>query len=90
MKDFIINLGKHLVYKVNTCVEKYGTDKFMHMFLFGWIVALFDNFIVKLVLFGIMFILSLLKEKYFDNTADYDDLKAGVFGGIISLIIGIL
>lgn len=73
-------------------VEKVGSDKLLHFLLTAWLVAEFKilGVIPTLIVFSIIIIVGILKERYMDVIPDYKDLKWSIYGGVTSLFLYIL
>lgn len=72
-------------------VEKIGYDKLLHFLVAAWIVSacLLYGTGVGCIAWIVIVILSIIKEKIFDNYLDARDIFAGVLGGFISLSLSI-
>ena len=73
-------------------VNTIGTDKILHFLVFAWIMSIVSplNIWWSIAVFVLMTVLSVVKEIIFDKTFDKKDIFAGVLGGLISFIIGII
>lgn len=73
---------------INEIIKKYGVDKLLHFLGGGWIVSIFIPFEWISIILGIllMLIASFIKEKWFDNTFDKNDIIAACIGGTTSII----
>ena len=70
-------------------IEKFGTDSVLHFMGGGWIVSMFTPLgcVGTLIGFVIMFVLSYIKEKYFDDYFDWNEIFAASLGGGVSILI---
>lgn len=68
--------------------DKYGFDKICHFLCGGWIVSMLSPFGWIGVLIGVVIMLGLsfVKEKFFDDFFDKNDIYAACLGGGVSVI----
>lgn len=73
-------------------VEKIGADKLLHFFVAAWLVSECKAFGIGVAFFGwiAVIILSAIKEHFLDDEPDPMDACAAAYGGIVSLLIGVL
>lgn len=73
-------------------VEKIGADKLLHFFVAAWLVSECKAFGIIAGFFGwiVVIILSAVKEHFFDDEPEPMDACAAAYGGIVSLLIGVL
>lgn len=73
-------------------VEKVGADKLLHFFVAAWIVSECKAFGIIAGFFGwiAVIILSAIKEHFLDDEPEPMDACAAAYGGIVSLLIGVL
>ena len=73
-------------------VKKIGADKLLHFCVAGWIVSLSDYFgdTFAIIASILVIVMSIAKEKFWDDEADWLDLWAAMTGIIISWAIIIL
>ena len=73
-------------------VEKIGADRLLHFFVAAWLVSECKSFGIIAGFFGwiVVIILSAVKEHFlYDEPEPMDDCAAA-YGGIVSLLIGVL
>ena len=72
-------------------VEKVGYDKLLHFLVAAWVVSacLLYGTGVGCIAWIVIVILSIIKEKLFDNYLDAKDIFAGALGGFVSLFLSI-
>ena len=73
-------------------VNKYGTDKLLHLAFGGWFVALFSiiNFWCGLAAIVVLLALSVLKETKLDKFADWMDVTFAMGGGTVSFLVALI
>lgn len=73
-------------------VEKVGADRLLHFFVAAWLVSECKAFGIIAGFFGwiVVIILSAVKEHFFDDEPEPMDACAAAYGGIVSLLIGVL
>ena len=73
-------------------VEKVGADKLLHFFIAAWLVSECKAFGIVAAFFGwiVVIILSAIKEHFLDDEPEPMDACAAAYGGIVSLLIGVL
>ena len=73
-------------------VEKIGADKLLHFFVAAWLVSECKAFGIIAAFFGwiAVIILSAVKEHFLDDEPEPMDACAAAYGGIVSLLIGVL
>ena len=73
-------------------VEKIGADKLLHFFVAAWLVSECKAFGIIAGFFGwiAVIILSAVKEHFLDDEPEPMDACAAAYGGIVSLLIGVL
>ena len=73
-------------------VEKVGVDKLLHFFVAAWLVSESKSFGIGVgcIAWIVVVVLSWIKEDFFDDHVDARDIFAGAYGGIVSLLIGVL
>ena len=73
-------------------VEKVGADRLLHFFVAAWLVSECKAFGIIAAFFGwiAVIILSAIKEHFFDDEPEPMDACAAAYGGIVSLLIGVL
>lgn len=76
----------------NKLANKIGVDKFLHLFLAGWLTQIGGLFGLLGIIIApiIVMLFGFLKEKYLDNTFDKNDIIANLFGCILATIINVL
>ena len=74
---------------VDNIIEKFGTDKVLHVLVGGWITSIFSPFGWVGIIIGITLtlILSLIKEQFLDSFFDWKDICAASIGSVISVLI---
>ena len=70
-------------------VEKFGHDKLLHFLVAAWVVSVCSLYGVGCIAWIIIILLSIIKEKIFDDYADTKDIIAGTLGGFVSLLLSI-
>jgi Na+-transporting NADH:ubiquinone oxidoreductase subunit NqrE len=72
-------------------VEKVGYDKLLHFLVAAWVVSacLLYGTGVGCIAWIIIILLSIIKEKIFDDYSDTKDIIAGALGGFVSLLLSI-
>lgn len=75
--------------KLNNLLNKVGTDKALHFAFAGWAVSALSPFGIGAmgITFIVVYLLSIAKEKYLDEYADYNDVLAGFLGGLTSILL---
>lgn len=70
-------------------VEMVGVDKLLHFFVAAWIVSECKAYGIGVgcIAWITVVILSVIKEKVFDNHVDAKDIFAGALGGFTSLVL---
>ena len=73
-------------------VQKIGADKLLHFFVAAWVVAECKAYCIEAgcIAWITVVILSVIKEKVFDNHIDAKDIFAGALGGFTSLALQII
>lgn len=73
---------------VDNILSKFGTDKVLHFAIGGWITSLFSLCGFITAIFGVFFtlIISIVKEKFLDDTFDSGDIRAAMLGSAISVL----
>jgi uncharacterized membrane protein (UPF0136 family) len=73
-------------------VEKVGADRLLHFFVAAWLVSECKAFGIVAAFFGwiVVIILSAIKEHFLDDEPEPMDACAAAYGGIVSLLIGVL
>jgi hypothetical protein len=73
-------------------IEKIGADKLLHFFVAAWLVSECKAFGIIAAFFGwiVVIILSAIKEHFLDDEPEPMDGCAAAYGGIVSLLIGVL
>jgi hypothetical protein len=70
-------------------VEKFGHDKLLHFLVAAWVVSVCSSYGVGCIAWIIIILLSIIKEKIFDDYSDTKDIIAGALGGFVSLLLSI-
>lgn len=75
--------------RLNNFLSKIGIDKALHFAIAGWIVSATSPFGIGAmgITFLVVYLLSIMKERYLDEYADYNDVLAGFLGGITSILL---
>lgn len=78
--------------KLNDFVARFGTDRVLHFLVAAWFVSQFEIFGIWWVILSlpIVFGLSILKEKKFDESADKKDIIFAMAGAIFEFLSYIL
>lgn len=78
--------------RFNAWMEKVGVDKLLHFFVAAWVVSECKAFGIIAGFFGwiAVIVLSAVKEHFLDDEPDPMDACAAAYGGIVSLLIGVL
>lgn len=73
-------------------VEKVGADRLLHFFVAAWLVSECKSFGIIAGFIGwiAVIILSAIKEHFFDDEPEPMDACSAAYGGIVSLLIGVL
>ena len=73
----------------NKLVEKFGVDKLLHTAIAGWAISLSSYFglLAMIVITLIIITLSIVKERHWDDHADWDDFYAAILGMLISWLV---
>ena len=73
-------------------VEKVGADRLLHFFVAAWLVSECKAFGIIAGFFGwiAVIILSAVKEHFLDDEPEPMDACAAAYGGVVSLLIGVL
>lgn len=70
-------------------IEKFGHDKLLHFLVAAWVVSVCSLYGVECIAWIIIILLSIIKEKIFDDYSDTKDIIAGTLGGFVSLLLSI-
>lgn len=73
-------------------VNRFGTDKMLH-FLVGALIVSMLSYFGWLGIIGatiLVFILSIIKEKYLDTFFDKGDIKSAMLGCMLSVLVYVL
>lgn len=75
--------------KLNNLLNKVGTDKALHFAFAGWAVSAVSPYgiVTMAVVFILVFILSIIKERCLDDYADFSDVVASFLGEIVALLL---
>lgn len=75
----------------NRIIEKFGYDKLLHFFVAAWVVSICSMYGISVggIAWIAIVMLSIIKEKVFDDYLDAKDIFAGALGGFISLVLSI-
>ena len=68
-------------------VKKFGHDKLLHFLVAAWVVSVCSLYGVGCIAWIIIILLSIIKEKIFDDYSDIKDIIAGALGGFASLLL---
>lgn len=70
-------------------VEKVGADKLLHFLLTAWLVAEAKVYgeLIMLLVFIVIILVGIYKEKKLDVKADYADVKWSIYGGLCSWLL---
>lgn len=68
--------------KLNNFIKDIGVDKVLHFAFGGWAVSVASPFgvLAMAIMFAIIMILSIVKEKYLDEEFDSGDINAAFLG----------
>ena len=74
---------------IDDIVKKFGVDKILHFLGGGWITSAFSPIGWWGILIGfiVMFVLSVLKEKFLDTFFDWTDIIAATCGSATAAVI---
>lgn len=73
-------------------VNRFGTDKMLH-FLVGALIVSMLSYFGWLGIIGatiLVFVLSIIKEKYLDTFFDKGDIKSAMLGCMLSVLVYVL
>lgn len=75
--------------KLNNLLNKVGMDKALHFAFAGWAVSAVSPYGIATmaVVFILVFILSVIKERCLDDSPDFSDVVAGFLGEITALLL---
>lgn len=75
----------------NRIIEKFGYDKLLHFFVAAWVVSICSMYGISVggIAWIAIVMLSIIKEKVFDDYLDAKDIFASALGGFVSLILSI-
>lgn len=75
--------------RLNNFLNKIGTDKALHFAFAGWAVSAVAPFgiLAMAIVFILVFVLCVIKERYLDDYADFSDVVAGFLGEITALFL---
>ncbi len=75
--------------RLNKFLSKIGMDKALHFAVAGWAVSAVSPFGIGAmgITFLVIYLLSIMKERYLDEYSDYNDVIAGFLGGIASILL---
>lgn len=73
----------------NKLIEKVGVDKLLHFLVTAWLVAEAKVYgiVTTIIVFLLIVILGIIKEKKLDLNSDYSDLKWSIYGGLVSICL---
>lgn len=73
----------------NKLIEKVGVDKLLHFLVTAWLVAETKVYgvVTTIIVFLLIVILGIIKEKKLDLNPDYSDLKWSIYGGLVSMCL---
>lgn len=73
----------------NKLIEKVGVDKLLHFLVTAWLVAEAKAYgvVTTIIVFLLIVILGIIKEKKLDLNPDYSDLKWSIYGGLVSMCL---
>lgn len=76
----------------NKIIEKFGYDKLLHFLVAAWVVSICNMYGIGAgcIAWVAIVILSIIKEKVFDDYLDAKDIFAGALGGFTSLVLNII
>ena len=75
--------------KLNNLLNKVGMDKALHFAFAGWAVSAVSPFGITAmaIVFILVFILSIIKERCLDDSPDFSDVLAGFLGEIVAIFL---
>lgn len=73
----------------NKLIEKVGVDKLLHFLVTAWLIAEAKVYgvVTMIIVFLLIVILGIIKEKKLDVNPDYSDLKWSIYGGLVSMCL---
>lgn len=75
--------------KLNNLLNKVGMDRALHFAFAGWAVSAVSPFGITAmaIVFILVFILSIIKERCLDDCPDFGDVIASFLGEIIAILL---
>jgi len=77
---------------INKIVGKIGSDKFLHLFLAGWLTQIGGLFGLYGIIIApiLVMVLGIIKELFLDSQFEWKDMLFNLIGCLLATIINIL